>query len=439
MSYLNKYRMVWALLIAFLFFTSNAMAAAVGTVLASNGSVQAVSGTVKRELSRGSQVFTGEDIITAADSSVQIRFTDNGLVSLKSNADYRVDSYEYKGNKDKKDSMAATIVKGKMLALTGEIAHENPKNYVVKSKVATIGITGTYFSTEMKEDSQTLDVFHGTIIFSTPKGSILVGDGTPYHSAVVTFKDGVPVGLTTVPVPPSDGLEKVSAKPVSPRPSPVRAEAQTPAPHHRHRPRRRHRPKPAPVESFVSAPKPLAAPVTLVAPRISMGGPYVSVGISRDDIRNNFYRSFDYTNVYTGYSAPSTRFNLDSGASAWDGFLALGFNHVWNNALSLGVEVFGDISNANREQLGVNEDINLLGGSILGSSYQLSAPYSMGLSFLPGFYAAPGSLIFIDIGYVNTQFRLMVSGVLGSLSLQRIAPRHLLRLVALLRAASFPD
>ncbi len=171
-----------------------------GVIIVSKGTVEALgSGSQSRALSRGSEIYSGDEITTAANSEVQIRFTDNGIVSLKPNAAYRVNSYEFKGPADKKANLTSSLLKGKMLALTGEITKENPKGYTVKTKLSTIGITGTEFATELTRDVQTLEVFRGTVIFSARGGSINVGENAPYSAAMVTSASGVPVGFKAAP------------------------------------------------------------------------------------------------------------------------------------------------------------------------------------------------------------------------------------------------
>jgi hypothetical protein len=182
--------------------TSNSFAEPipVGTVLITKGNVVAIGpSNQKRILSRGSKIYAGEKIVTAEGSDVQIRYSDNGLVSIKPKGEYQINSYEYKGPKDKKANLAATLLKGQMHALTGAIAKENPKGYTVKTKLATIAITGTDFWTQIMDKVQLLEVFRGTVEFMARGGSIAVGLNAPYSAAMVTSTSGIPVGFPTAP------------------------------------------------------------------------------------------------------------------------------------------------------------------------------------------------------------------------------------------------
>ena len=96
-------------------------------------------------LSNGAMIETGDTILVGEKSALQIRFTDNAIVSLRARTTFRVDDYRY--NQDPQgDKTALSLLKGGMRTITGAIGKENPKNYSVNSAVATIGIRGTYYS-----------------------------------------------------------------------------------------------------------------------------------------------------------------------------------------------------------------------------------------------------------------------------------------------------
>lgn len=178
------------------FVSAQAESAPAGVVIVNTGSVKA-SG---RELSRGSKIFPGDEITTAANSSVQIRFTDTGLVSLGANAVYKVNAYEYKGPQDKEATSTSTLVKGKMLAITGAITKENPKGYTVKSKLATIGVSGTSFASEVAGKVQTVECYTGTVSFEMNNGiTIPVGVDAPTQFAMASEDTPAPATFSEIP------------------------------------------------------------------------------------------------------------------------------------------------------------------------------------------------------------------------------------------------
>ena len=133
------------LLIAALWCGAAAAQTAAGQVMFSFGNVTitGADGAV-REARRGEQIFSGDTVTTAA-GRVQIKFTDNSLVSLIPNTVYRVDDYSFSGTADGSERGFFRLVKGGLRTVTGAIGKGNKENYRLTTPVATIGIRGTWF------------------------------------------------------------------------------------------------------------------------------------------------------------------------------------------------------------------------------------------------------------------------------------------------------
>lgn len=144
-------------------------------------------------------------------------------------------------------------------------------------------------------------------------------------------------------------------------------------------------------------------------PPTFIGGAYVDVGLSRDDIYDRFRRSMSTsTTILDGITTVSTMpttYSLDAGAPGFDGFVGLGYSHVWANQWALGAEIFGDVSSANGTQF-ERSGVNAITGETAANYLNLRAKYSFGVSLMPGYFVAPGSLYFLELGYVNTAFKL---------------------------------
>lgn len=119
--------------------------AGVAKVISSNGKCYAVQGNNKRAISRGSEISQNEKVVTGKNGNLQMRFTDNGLISLRPNSEYIVKNYHYKEN-ERKGKHEATLVKGQLRSLTGLIGKESPKDYSLSTKSTTIGVAGTSFT-----------------------------------------------------------------------------------------------------------------------------------------------------------------------------------------------------------------------------------------------------------------------------------------------------
>lgn len=134
-----------ALAVATLVGTSAALAVPAGKVLVVAGQAVAERGGQELKLFMGATVESGDVIRVGEKSTLQIRFTDESVVSLQARSTFRIDDYRYNKN-PQEDKSAFSIVKGGMRTITGLIGKGNPKNYSVGGSVATIGIRGTHFT-----------------------------------------------------------------------------------------------------------------------------------------------------------------------------------------------------------------------------------------------------------------------------------------------------
>ena len=117
----------------------------VGKVVTASGIIQAVSIEDElRPLMRKGPIFEGDTIQTGENSRAQIRFTDNSIISLQANSEFKVDEYTF-GVADQVDSFTGNLIKGGLRVITGAITKKYPESYIIDTPVATIGIRGTTF------------------------------------------------------------------------------------------------------------------------------------------------------------------------------------------------------------------------------------------------------------------------------------------------------
>lgn len=116
----------------------------VGRVLVAVGDTSALRNGVAVKLTRGAEVQTGDTLRVGEASNMQVRFTDAGIIALRSNSEFRIDDYKFE-EKTNIGKSFFSLVKGGMRAITGLIGRYNRDNYAVKAATATIGIRGTHF------------------------------------------------------------------------------------------------------------------------------------------------------------------------------------------------------------------------------------------------------------------------------------------------------
>jgi len=119
----------------------------VGQVVNLSGPLFAVNAQgVQRVLALGSQVEAGETLITTEKTYAQVRFTDSGVVTLRPNTQFAIDSYRFDSQDPERDQAEFGLVRGALRALTGLIGKRGDRDaYRMNTATATIGIRGTQF------------------------------------------------------------------------------------------------------------------------------------------------------------------------------------------------------------------------------------------------------------------------------------------------------
>ncbi len=133
-----------------LFLTQNAAAAAAGKVVFATGTTTAISDTgVSRALRRGDEIFSGDKLMTAKRSRLQVSLADGAYVSIQPDSEYKIEDYHFSGKNDGAKRAFYRLLKGGIRAVTGLIGKKNRDAYRVSTAVATIGIRGTGHNTRI--------------------------------------------------------------------------------------------------------------------------------------------------------------------------------------------------------------------------------------------------------------------------------------------------
>ena len=129
-----------------------ALSTHIGAQATPAGKVLAVAGNASLEragqqvpLQVGAAVESGDVLAVGDKSSLQVRFTDESVVALRANSQFKIENYKFDKNADSDRSLMG-LLKGGMRTITGLIGKANNKNYSVQTSTATIGIRGTHFS-----------------------------------------------------------------------------------------------------------------------------------------------------------------------------------------------------------------------------------------------------------------------------------------------------
>ncbi len=102
-------------------------------------------------LAKGSNIDSGQAIVTGGNGRAQVRFTDGGLISLQPNTEFKIANY-VDLNDPKEDRFLVDLLRGSMRAITGLIGKRNRDNYKLTTTTATIGIRGSGFKVGYNPD-----------------------------------------------------------------------------------------------------------------------------------------------------------------------------------------------------------------------------------------------------------------------------------------------
>lgn len=122
---------------------SQAQAPSIGVVTGLTGEAFAESSSGVRALEPGSPIYQGEELVTGADGNIEVRFSDDTLLSQGSDSRIALDDYAYDPGNESGSELFVDMAQGTFRLVTGKIAETNPDKFKVGSPLATIGIRGT--------------------------------------------------------------------------------------------------------------------------------------------------------------------------------------------------------------------------------------------------------------------------------------------------------
>lgn len=123
----------------------------VGKVGYMSGSLMAkrADGSVKI-MGAKSEVLAGDVLGTAKDSYAQIQMNDGAKMTLRPNSNMKIVEYKFNRQEPQSDSAVFDLLRGGLRSVTGLIGKRgDPDAYKMQTKVATVGIRGTDFSTRL--------------------------------------------------------------------------------------------------------------------------------------------------------------------------------------------------------------------------------------------------------------------------------------------------
>jgi hypothetical protein len=145
-STMKLFNLSLLLTIVFALGTAAAHAEVVGRVLMAAGDTSVIRDSRELRVAVGFPVEGKDTLRTGSASNMQVRFTDESIVSMRDQSLLKIDEYQFTGKQDGAEKAFFNLLKGGFRTITGLIGRVNKTNYGVKTATATIGIRGTNFA-----------------------------------------------------------------------------------------------------------------------------------------------------------------------------------------------------------------------------------------------------------------------------------------------------
>jgi hypothetical protein len=128
-------------------------AADVGLIKVSKGNVQIQRGAAKMPASVGTGLQTSDVIVTGADASAGITFSDNSLVSIGPNSVFAIDKYSFNSTTHQGE-FEGNLRQGRLAAISGKMVKQSPESMKIRTPSAIMGVRGTEFVVQVDEKAK---------------------------------------------------------------------------------------------------------------------------------------------------------------------------------------------------------------------------------------------------------------------------------------------
>jgi Uncharacterized protein conserved in bacteria len=142
-----------AILAAALAVAIPAMAADVGLIKVSKGSVQIQRGAEKMPAAVGAALQASDVIVTGADGFAGITFTDNSLVSVGPGSVFAIDKYRF-DTTTHQGEFEGNLRQGRLAAVSGKMVKQSPESMKIRTPSAIMGVRGTEFLVQVGETAR---------------------------------------------------------------------------------------------------------------------------------------------------------------------------------------------------------------------------------------------------------------------------------------------
>ena len=136
--------MRWTLAAVLFGFVSAALAGDAGEIKTTSGTVHVERAGKKLPVKIGMPVQQSDVVVTGADGSAGITFTDNSLLSIGPNTVLGIDKYQF-DTTTHAGQFDASLKKGTLAVISGKMVKQQPESMRVRTPSSIMGVRGTEF------------------------------------------------------------------------------------------------------------------------------------------------------------------------------------------------------------------------------------------------------------------------------------------------------
>lgn len=142
-------RKLW-ILVSTLAFAATAAASDIGQVKVAKGAVQIERDGKRSAATVGMPVRTSDVLVTGADGSAGVTFSDNSLVSVGPNSVFAIDKYRFDSTTHAGE-FEGSLRKGKLAAVSGKMVKQSPESMKIRTPSSVMAVRGTEFVVQVDE------------------------------------------------------------------------------------------------------------------------------------------------------------------------------------------------------------------------------------------------------------------------------------------------
>jgi len=142
-------RKMW-MVVAALAFAAPVLADDIGQVKVAKGAVQIERDGKRVAATVGMPVRTADVLVTGADGSAGVTFSDNSLVSVGPDSVFAIDKYRF-DTTTHAGEFEGTLRKGKLAAVSGKMVKQSPESMKIRTPSSVMAVRGTEFVVQVDE------------------------------------------------------------------------------------------------------------------------------------------------------------------------------------------------------------------------------------------------------------------------------------------------